>query len=201
MEFLMEVVKAVGGGIIAAVITLAVNGRRLSKDAERAACTLSIQLTDVFERYALECAKIPSEHASNGRDNPYDYSGIVGLPLVPELPVDDAGWRALDAALAIDARTFGTRRKQSGDVINGIAEYGDAEDAESEIEKEAAILGDAAWRLASRFRTRYKLGVTHVEWDVPHHFEQEFARFERNMAENVAYAAEMWNSFDGVDSD
>lgn len=192
MEIISEVLKAFAGGIIAAAITLAVNGRRLDKDLERAARTLAIQLTDIFERYALECASIPGQHAGNQRDNPYDYSRIATLPAVPDLPTDEAGWRALDTALAIDARTFATRRRQSGDMVTGVAEHGDADDIEGEVEDQAVILGDAAWRLAVRFRTRYKLGASHVTWDIADHFVQGFARIEQTRVANAAHAARMW---------
>lgn len=197
MDLVPEVLKAVAGGIIASSITLYVNGYRLDKDIERAARTLAIQLTDIFERFGLECAAIPNQHAANGRDNPYDYSGIAALPTVPDLPSDDAGWRALDTVLAIDARTFATRRRQSGNVVSGIAEYGDADDIEGEVEDQAIVLGDAAWNLALRFRERYKLGATHVDWNIADHFKQGFARIAQEKAENVVYAAEMRAEMEG----
>jgi len=191
MDLFWEFLKTVAGGMIAAIITLAVSGRRLDKDLERASRMLAIQLTDIFERFALECAAIPNQHAGNRREAPNDYGGIAPLPTVQNLPTDDAGWRALDAALAIDARTFDTRRQQSANVVSNIAEYGDADDIEGEVEDQAIILGDAAWKLALTFRERYKLGPTHIGWNVADHFAQGFARMAQQKEQNALYAAEM----------
>lgn len=191
MDIVTDLLKTVAGGIIAAIITLAITGRRLNKDLERAARTLAIQLTDIFERYALECVDVHNQHANNQRANPYDFSGLATLPAVQELPSDDTGWRALDTALAIDARTFATRRRESANMVASTAEHGNAFDIEAETEDQAIVLGDVAWRIADRFRKRYELGPTHVTWDIVDHFARGLSRISRQAAENVARAAEM----------
>lgn len=191
-----EMIKAVAGGMVAALITLAVNGWRLDRDLERTGRNLAIQLTDLFERYALACSAIPGQHQNSQRDNPYDYSDIATLPAAPDLPSDDAGWRALDATLAIDARTFGTRRQQSGTMINGTAEHGDADDVETEVEDQALFLGEAAWGLAVRMRDRYDLGPTHVSSDLGEHFATGLQKMTERQARRAKEAAEQWEEME-----
>lgn len=193
MEFIVETGKILAGGLVAAMITLLVNGRRLDQDRARAARNLAIQLTDVFENFALACVDVHDQHSSNRRESPYDPSGIADLPNVSEFPADDIGWRALETALAIDARTFATRRNQGRAVVSAIAEHGTADDVEVETDEQAVILGDAAWRLALRLRAHYKLGASHVVRDIADHFAQGFEQIEQRRATDAAMISSMWS--------
>lgn len=201
MSALLELAKIFAGGVTAAIITLVVSGFRVNKELERTASNLAIQLTDIFERYALDCAAIPEQHANDLRENPFDYSGIAILPPAPDLPTDDAGWRAIDTALAIDVRTFGTRRNQSGAIISSVAEHGDADDIEQEVEAQAVALGTVAWSLAARFRARYNLGETHIAWAVGDHFTQEAAAIAERKKREAAEMANMWAVADAAGDD
>jgi hypothetical protein len=199
MTWLVEILKVIAGGVVAAALTLIVNGWRQNRDMERAGRNLAIQLTDIFERIALACAEIPGKHSANQRDNPYDGSGIENLPIVPDLPDDDAGWRSLDATFAIDARTFATRRQQCRAMVMGIAEHGDAHDVETEVEDQALVLGDAAWDLAQRLRDRYMLGLSHIEWNLTEHFVDGMAKRDERIARHAREAAEWWDEAQRLD--
>jgi hypothetical protein len=193
--FSWDLLKIAGGGLVASTITLVVSGRRQDRDLHRTASALAIQLIDQLERFALACSRVPGENAGNERRDPYDSTGMVGLPAFPELPKDEAGWRALATDLAIDCRTFPTKINLAHDMISAEGDHGDADDVEVEINKQSMILGLAAWALAVRMRERFSLGKAAPGWDVQDamsgRLSQMKAREVARWASNAAMVAEL----------
>lgn len=185
-QAILEIGKVTGGGIIASAITLVVSSHRQSKDLERDARHLANRLVYLYETFALDCADVPQKNAEVFRDDPYDSSGTVGLPELPDLPEDDAGWRAIEQAIAIDARMFPQKLNHAHGVISADAEHGDADDVEATINRQAVLLGTQARELSSRIRHRYKLGVSNPPWDVDTFLAEKAALF----AEQDVKAAE-----------
>ena len=188
----LEISKIAIGGVVAATLALIFNSRRENQELNRAASSLATRLIDVFERYAIACAEIPNQHGSIVRDDPYDWRGLASLPELGMLPSDDAGWRAIKPQFAIFARTFETNIEQSRGVIRWEAEQGDAEDTESQIERQAMILGRSAWAFACEMRDGYGFEERDIGWDIPRHFCDEEVRFTEHDARRAEANREMW---------
>jgi hypothetical protein len=181
------------GGILAALITLFFSGRQQDRELERAARHLAIRLIDIFERFALACTNVPGENGRNQRDDPYDFGSVARLPELDGLPDDDSGWRAIEAGFAIDSRTFGTRVDRARELVGWSGENGDADDAESEVEKQAGKLGATAWQLSQEMRQRYGLSEANPGWDVDGYFKETIDRIAKREVAQLERAAEFWN--------
>jgi len=79
----IEVGKIILGGVVAASVTLGVNGRRQSQESERAASAFAIRLIDHFERYAMACANVP---AGNERRDPFITAASGAFLRFPHCP-------------------------------------------------------------------------------------------------------------------
>lgn len=187
-----DLAKVVAGGILAAGITLWVSGRRQDKERHRAARHLAIRIIDIFERYALECVETIQKNLNSHRDNPYDYDGIAVLPELSGLPDDDGGWRGLEPSFAIEAQTFGSQIRTGRSFIFGVSEYGDAEDIEEEVNKQAVALGASAWELAKALRSTYLLPEASPAFDVVGVFTAENERLKKIASERAVANAEFW---------
>ena len=188
----LDIVKVVIGGVVAAGITLWVSGRRQDQDRHRAARHLAIRLIDIFERFAIGCADAISSNLHSQRDNPYDYSGIAYLPELGEMPGDDVGWRGIEPSFSIEAHTFGNRIQGSRGFIRGVGEHGDADEVEDEVNKQAVVLGKAAWQFASSLRSTYGLPAATPPYDIDAVLTEEDQRQERNRKTREEESAAFW---------
>lgn len=193
LQTVINLVIAIIGGTLAAIISLSVDGRRRTQDRNRAASHLATRLIDVFERYAVSCANAIQTNNNNYHESPYDFQGIASLPTLDALPEDDIGWRAIDPTLSIEAQTFGNRITGSEQFIRGVVEYGDSEDVESEVNKHATLLGASAWNFAASLRNRYAFPAGDAHYDIADVFCKEEANLARIEAARKESQAKLWD--------
>jgi hypothetical protein len=193
-SFLVDTFKVLAGGVVAAWISLWVSGRRQDKDRYRAARHLAIRLIDMFERYAIGCGDAISNNLNNQRDNPYDYSQTTYLPELVDLPQDDAGWRGIEPSFAIEAQTFNNQIHAARSFIRKVGEYGDADDVEDEVNKQAVLLGSASWQLATSLRVKYALPASNPPYDVAALLQREEERQASMRAAREEEHAEFWDA-------
>jgi hypothetical protein len=187
-----DVAKVFLGGILAAIVTLWVAGRRQDQDRHRAARHVAIRLIDIFERYALDAGDAIQRNLNGYRDNPHDYSGIAYLPELSPLPEDDAGWRGLEPSFAIQAQTFGGLIRVARSFISAVGEHGDADDVEEEVNRQAVTLGKAAWELGTCLRAAYLLPSATPAYDLVAIFNSEESRLTKIAREKAEATAEFW---------
>jgi hypothetical protein len=192
LSLIADLTKVFVGGILAAGITLWVSGRRQDQERHRAARHLAIRLIDIFERYAVESADAIQSNLNNCRDNPHDYTGIAYLPELSSLPEDEAGWRGLEPSHAMQAQTFGSQIQMGRSFVRAVGEHGDADDVEEEVIKQAVLLGESAWQLASALRAAYSLPAANPAYDILAVFSEEEDRLAKNTAARAEASAEFW---------
>lgn len=192
-----DLAKIALGGVLASFITLYINGRRQDRELHRAASNIAGQLIAQFEGYAIACVKVPAQNAEGRRgcQDPYDGSGLSSLPEFPDLPQDDAGWRALPLGLAIDCRTFTARVGLSQDAVSSLADHGDADDVHQEMDKQALILTLGAWRLAADLRERFAIAKGNAGWPIE---EESRRRLEEIQAREAEWWAQNGRTFESI---
>lgn len=189
---IFDLLKIITGGVLAALITLWVSGRRLDQDRHRAARHLAIRLIDVFDRYAVGCSATITGNKNSYREDPYDYASIDELPVLDPLPDEEAGWRAIDPSSAVIALTFGNQIAAAKSLITAEAEYGDADSIADEVDKQSLSLGNSALLLAMSLRNKYKLSGANYHEGLLISFLEEETLQNKKQALKIQENEEWW---------
>jgi hypothetical protein len=158
MSTVSDIVTIAGpAGLISGLLTHGLAIWREKSTGKSQARYLGLQVAIILERFAGDCLNLVSEIDTGAQLKHSPDSLSTNLPLLPEFPKDDLGWRAMDAILAHKVLSVHVDRGAAQGAINDDWMYGGPNSAPFECARQAAILGWQAWQTAADVRHVYGL--------------------------------------------
>jgi hypothetical protein len=156
---------------------------------QRHARYLAMRLAVGLEGFASACCTVMFETIEQTEMDRREEDFVwKGLPVVPELPKDDEGWRAIDPGMANLVLNLPNKVSGSAGLIRSTWEYS-SENIGEEIAEQAAKRGLEAWQIAVSLRHKYDLGQIELVWEYPEQLEKHVQLFNKNRSERNSSVA------------
>lgn len=155
LSWIKVLVFAGTSGVLSALVVYGLGLLDHWRKKGRDAGYLAIRIATALEAYADDCLTIIGEFDIYRQSGGAGGSQSTSLPNAPNFPEDTEGWRSLPTELVADVLSFPNHIRAGQDRISFDWANAGEMAAWDDCEDECARLGDRAWKLAVRLRTKY----------------------------------------------
>jgi len=165
---------AATAGVVSAILGYFLTHRAELRRKKLENAYTAIRLAVIFEKYASECTDVIMHNDHYEAVKGKSVSPVTDLPVLSELPGDDAGWRGLSSGTVAESLSFPLRIKLAQEIIQSAFVHAEQADAVQEASDQAVILGTLAWKLAGRLRSEHSFEPFRPEFPFQQCFLDKF---------------------------